>query len=395
MNPKIKTSFSAKKDPVCAIEEIYEGIKQEGTKLVVIFIPAPYDQQKINEELKKKIPSDVPFIGCSSVYVKVPPLVRMFDNISSEGIKAGIVAMSIASDDVNASVRLMKNITNNWKEESEKALTETLKELNVDPKETNPKNFFGLLLPDSTKQKEEYILENLYARGNFLFIGGGSIGEYGLMKGILPGWIHTHEGVFTDAAAIAVVKTNIPFKIDMTTSVVPTDTTVKVTKAKDRNIIEIDDEPAAKVYARILGVPKILLGIRQVGNYWLFTDHPFGSMVGERAFVRSVGFRHGNELSLGCNPKEGEEMHLMKRADFLEPTKKMVDRIQKELGEVSGMLMFQCSYRFFETFRFKKSKEMFDILNIAPMIGMNAYGEYYGWASMAQTLTVLAFGTKK
>lgn len=393
-NPIIKTGFSNQKNPVLAVKEVFEKIDQKEASLIIFFVPATYDQVKINKEFRKRIPLRTPFIGCSSVRVKVPK-VRMVDNISSDGFKEGIVAMSIASDGIKASVRLMEKITDNWEKESKKALLEASKDLNIDPKNANPQKFFGLLLCDAMREREEKILENIYSRSNFLFIGGGSIGKHSLIKGVLPGWIHTHDGAFTDAAALAIVKTEIPFVIDMTTSVIPTEKIVKITKAKDRKVFEINGRPAAKEYARLLGVPKILLGTKQVGNYWLFTDHPFGLMVGERAFIRDVAFRMGDALMMGCNAREGEELYLMKRGDFVGSTKKMIKRIEGKLGNVSGMLMFQCGYRFFETFRFKKEKELFEVLNIAPIIGLSSYGEYYGWASMAQTLTVLAFGEKK
>lgn len=393
VNPSIKVGFSEKKNETSAVEEVYSQIKQDNTKLIIYFVPAPYDQQVINDEFRKKIPIKVPFIGCSSLRVKVPS-VRIIDNITPQGFKEAIVAMSIASDDIRASVRLMKNIKENWKEESKRALIEASKDLGIDPKNTDPQRYFGILLCDAMAEREEYILENLYARSNFLFIGGGSCGKHSLLTGVKPGFIHTREGVFNNAAAIAVVNSDIPFKIDMTTSVVPTNIKVKITKAKDRRVYEINGKPAAKEYARLLGKPKFMLGTKQIGNYWLFTDNPFGIMVKDRAFVRDVAWREGNMLMMGCNAKVGEELYLMKRKDILKSTQKMVERIKNDLGEISGILAFQCGYRFFEAYREKKAEKLFKILNIAPIIGLNSYGEYYGWASLAQTLTVLAFGKK-
>ena len=393
INPSIKVGYSKNNNPEIAVEEVFGKIKQENIKLIIFFVPAPYNQKKINKSFRKKIPLNVPFVGCSSLRVKVPG-VRMVDNISSEGFKEGLVAMSIASDDMEASVRIMKNLKEDWKEESKRALVEASKDLNIDPKNTNPKKFFGILLCDFSSEKEENILENLYSRSNFLFIGGGSTGKHSLIKGVLPGFIHTRDGVFNDAAVIAIVKTEIPFKIDMTTSVIPTKTKVKITKAKYRKVYEINGKPAAKEYARILGVPKILLGTKQLGNYWLFTDHPFGFMIEDRAFIRDVAWRNGDTLMMGCNAKNGEVLYLMERKDIVEPTRKMIERIKNELKEISGILAFQCAYRFFETYRSHREKELFEVLNIAPIAGLNSYGEYYGWASMAQTLTVLAFGKK-
>ncbi len=392
-NPSIRVGYSEKKDPKAAVEEIYSQIRQEGIKFVIFFVPAPYDQIAVNEYFREKVPSPIPILGCSSLRVRVP-MVRIIDNITPHGFKEAIVAMSIASDDIEVSVRAMRNIKENWEEEAKIALFEASKDLGVDPKNTDPKKYFGILLCDAISEREEYILETLYKKSNFLFVGGGSCGRHSLIKGVKPGFIHTREGVFNDAAAIAVVRCEVPFKIDMTTSVVPTKVKVKITKAKDRRVYEINGKPAAKEYARLLGVPKFILGTKQIGNYWLFTNNPFGLMVKDRAFIRDVAWREGNMLMMGCNAKEGEELYLMKRKDIVNSTKKMISRIISEMGEVSGVLAFQCGYRFFEAYREKKAKQLFEALNIAPIIGLNSYGEYYGWASLAQTLTVIAFGKK-
>lgn len=393
INPSIKVGFSQNRNEALAVEEIYSQIKQDGIKFVIFFVPAPYNQLAINKYFREKIPFPVPILGCSSLRVKVP-MVKITENITPNGFKEAIVAMSIASDGIKASVRLMRNIRKNWEEEAKTALFETSKDLDIDPKNTDPKRYFGILLCDALSEREEYILESLYTRSNLFFIGGGSCGRHSLLTGLKPGFIHTREGVFNDAAAIVLVRSDIPFKIDMATSVVPTKTKVKITKAKDRRVYEINGKPAAKEYARLLGVPKFILGTKQIGNYWLFTDHPFGLMVKDRAFIRDVAWREGNVLMMGCNAKEGEELYLMKRKDIVISTKKMINRINSELGEISGILAFQCGYRFFEAHREDKSEELFKVLNVAPIIGLNSYGEYYGWASLAQTLTVLAFGKK-
>jgi len=393
-NPSIKVGYSQKKNPEEAVEEIFSQIKQENTKLIIFFAPAPYNQEAVNKAFRKRISIKTPFIGCSSVRVKVP-FVRMIDNITPDGFKEAIVAMSIASDDIQASVRLIKDIKEDCQEKAKTALIEASKDLGIDPKNTDPQKYFGILLCDVMAEKEEEILETLYARSNFLFVGGGSCGKHSLIKGIMPGFIHAHDGVFNNAAAIAVVKTEIPFKIDMTTSVVPTSTKIEITKVKNRKVYEINGRPAAKEYAKLLGVPKLFLGTKQIGNYWLFTDHPFGLMVKDRAFIRDAAWREGDALMMGCNAKKGEILYLMERKDIIVPTQKMIKRLKDELGEISGILAFQCAYRFFEAYRSNKANELFEVLNIAPIIGLNSYGEYYGWASLAQTLTILAFGKKE
>ena len=71
---------------------------------------------------------------------------------------------------------------------------------------------------------------------------------------------------------------------------------------------------------------------------------------------------------------------------------KTMEKLRKELGGISGMILFQCPLRYLDALTHNLTDELFKAISIAPLIGLNSGGEYYGWLTMNQTLTLLALG---
>jgi len=390
----IRTGSSQNRNAARAVNEVFEQIRQENMKFVIMFADAAYNQLKINEAWRERIPQDTSFIGCSSLRLNLPFL-RATKNITPQGFKDGMTAMSISSEKMDFSVKLMRNIKENWKEASSRALDEAAKDLNFDLKNVDLQRSIGLVLTDYVSAREDYILENLYARSGLLFIGGGASGKFNPMieGNFAPGHVHSKEGAFTDSAILALVKCDIPFKIDLVTSLVPTKTKFKITKGEGRFIHELDGKPALEEYIRALGVPKIVMGLERIPNYRLLMAHPLGLMVGDRAYIRSIAGFKGKSLIAGANIKEEQVLYLMKRGNILETTRKAMVKLKQEMGSISGMLLFNCCFRPLESEILGVSDDLFKEINIAPLIGLMSAGEYYGWLSMTHTLTFLALGS--
>lgn len=399
----IKIGFSQNKDEFKAVKEVFEKIKQKRMKFVIMFADVTYDQSKINRAWRQLLPYETAFMGCSSLKISIPFLPDVYHNITPEGFKKDcIVAMSIASDKLNFSVKLMRNIKNNWQKESTRAINEASRELDLDLSNTDPKKYFGILLADTVSAKESEILENCYAMSNLPFIGGGSIGKVNL--GTLlslkasPGCIHTKEGVFSDAAVIAIVKSEIPFKIELTTSFRPTNIKFKVGQVEffERlgmwRIYTLNKKPAVKEYINALKVSRLKLGYDRFPNFSFLINHPLGLMIKDKAYTRFIASALDNSLLVTSKVESGQELYLMERGDILQSTQKTIQKIKEELKSISGMILFNCGLRNLEAEQSKLLEELFKVINIAPLIGLCTFREYYGWLSMEQSMGILAFG---
>ena len=402
----IKTGFSQNKNGEEAVKEVFEKIRQDNMKLLIFFVDSGYDQQKINNAWKRLIPPETPFLGCSSLKPTVPILkniYRLESNLSSEGFKIGLTAMSISSDKIEAKIGLMKNIKSGWEKESSRALSETAKGLGLNLQQADPEKYFGILMCDAVSGVETNILENLYAMSGLIFIGGGSSGKLGIsniIRGNLgsPGHIHNAEGVFSDAAIIALIKCDIPFILDMVTDFVPTDRKFKITKAEKGKhnlwyIHELDGKPAAEEYCKAVGVSKKDLGNERIPNLKITTFHPLGLLIKDRAFIRGLGGRKGDSLIMMFPIKEGQELYLMELTDIIKAIDSKNAEFKNALGFISGMILFFCSCQLYKADKTLVGREkLFEKINVAPLVGLNAYGQYYGWFVMEESFVMLAFG---
>jgi hypothetical protein len=390
----IKTGYSRIKNEERAVREVFEKIKQEKMKLIVMFADPRYNHVKLNEVWKKMIPENVAFIGCSSARVIIPTMVRIVNIITSEGFKdGGVTAMSISSDKIEVSVKLIKNIKTNWAENSEQALIEAAKDLSLDYRKIDSSKCLGLLLCDGTVGTEGRILEKLYAMSGLLMVGGGAMGGYNIFtRSVLPGYVHTKEGAFKEAAAIALIKSEIPFHLDLITSFVPTPIKLKITKSEGRIIHQLNGRPATEEYARAIGVSEKELKRGWLPNAPLFLFNPLGLVIRNKAYIRSPYDLKGKSIIVAADVKEGEVLYLMKKGDLITSTQKRMEEIKKKLGGISGMVVFSCAYQEVEARTLKIMDGFFKAINVAPLIGLNSMGEYYGWLAMNQTLTILAFG---
>jgi hypothetical protein len=402
---KIKTGFSQKKNEEQAVNEVFEKIKQEDTKLIIMFSSGNYDQIKLNDAWRKKIPQGTAFVGCPALTINVP-FFRVGKLITNQGYKECVTAMSISSDKIDVVVKLMRDVRDNWQTASSQALTEGAKTLGLDLKNIDNEKCFGLFFCDTMSGREDDILENLYAKSNLLFVGGGSYGKMGLTDWILKGegapsgHVHTREGAFTDAAAIVLVKCDIPFKIDLVTNFYPTQAKFEVTKASEVSvgkmrmwkIEELNGKPALDEYVKALGVSKAALGSEKLPNLKFTLKHPLGFMIKDRAYLRFVGARRGGALLMPSKINEGGILYLMERIDLVESVRHSVDKIKEQLGFVSGMILFQCGLHKLDADIFKETDNLLKTVNISPLIGLCSFREYYGWLSLEQSLVILAIG---
>ena len=403
---KIKTGFSQKKNEKEAVSEVFEKINQENIKLIIIFCDGNYDQLKINEAWREKISPETALIGCPGLKISTP-FFKVGKMITNQGYRYCMTAMSIASDKIDVAVRLMRDVKNNWEKASTQALMEGAKTLGLDLRDINNEKCFGLFFCDTSSGREENILENFYAMSNLLFVGGGSYGRMDLVNwvirgegGPMRGYVHTREGVFMDAAAIALVKSDIPFRINFVTNFFPTQTKFEVTKANEIHIgnmkmwrvDELNGRPALDEYTKALGVSKFALGFENLPNLPFFLNHPLGFMIRDKAYIRFIGVRRGKSLVMSSKVEEGKTLYLMERMDLSEVMRQTMDNLRKELGFISGIILFQCGLQKLDADKNKETEKFLKTINVAPLIGLCTFREYYGWLALEQSLVILSIG---
>jgi hypothetical protein len=241
---------------------------------------------------------------------------------------------------------------------------------------------------------------------NFVMIDGLSTHEDALTSQIAPGLgpvplfggsagdgtrfgatFVLHDGrALSNAAVLTQVRTRCPIKVFKTDHLTPTEQRMVVTGADpERRIVhEINAEPAAREYARILGKDPESL------TTFTFAAHPVAVRIGGQHHVRAIQrVAENGDLVFFSAIDEGLVLTLA------EP-QNMVTHLERELaalaagGAPAGILACDCILRRMEAQQKQMSGAISDILKKNRVVGFSTYGEQLNSMHVNQTLTGVA-----
>lgn len=242
---------------------------------------------------------------------------------------------------------------------------------------------FGLLLIDGLSTREDAVAGVLAAGlGTTPLFGGSAADGTRFLETFV---LHGAE-VLRRAAVLALVRTACPVQVFNFDHFRPTETRMVVTAADPaRRIVRaLNDEPAAREYARILGKDPGQL------NPFTFAAHPVAVRVGGQYHVRSIRQVDDNgDLIFHSAIDEGLVLSL---ADPLD----MVDHLDAALsglgrnGPPAAILGCDCMLRRIEAEEKQLSGRISVLLARHRVRGFCTYGEQIGAMHVNQTLTGVA-----
>lgn len=225
-------------------------------------------------------------------------------------------------------------------------------------------------------------MSNFARRYNF----GGSAGDDRHLT-------HTHvyhQGQFhTGAAVVVLVNTWLDFEVFTTHHVVPRAEKLVVTRADSgsRRVHELNAEPAALEYARLVGVAP------QALDFALFSAHPLAVRVDERYYVRSI--QQANEdlsLTFYCAVENGIVLTAMSTGPLLPNLEAQFRRLHERLGPPLLTIGCDCFLRRLELEVGGDTQATAAFLRSQQVIGFNTYGEQFNGMHINQTFTGVAIG---
>ncbi|BAN48886.1 nitric oxide-sensing protein NosP [Metapseudomonas resinovorans] len=248
---------------------------------------------------------------------------------------------------------------------------------------------FALTLLDGLSSREEVVLAALGAAfGSIPHFGGSAADDHHLK--------HTHvycEGRFHAGAAVVVlVNTALDFEVFSTHHIVPGSEKLVVTRADNtsRRVLELNAEPAADVYARLIGVTPAELDLR------LFAAHPLAVRLGDSYYVRSVQRVNADRsLSFYCAVENGIVLTAMRTGPLLPNLDALFQRLEARLGPPLLTIGCDCFLRRLEI---EGDAQVLgrtsEILRTQRVIGFNSYGEQFNGMHINQTFTGVAIGRR-
>lgn len=241
---------------------------------------------------------------------------------------------------------------------------------------------FGILLIDGLSQREELVAALVDATLPGLLVLGGSAGDglrFRETRLVLDGASHP------DSAIFCLMATRQPVKDVIFDHISPTGTRLVVTDARPeaRLILEINAEPAAEEYARLVGVELDQLGPA------IFAENPLLQRIGGRNFVHAIREatpHHG--LWLMSSVETGMVMTIGRATDLIAGLER---RFRTLGGEASLILGFDCILRRIALEHAGMQQTVADLYRRYNVAGFNTYGEQHGGLHVNQTFVGLAF----
>lgn len=353
-----------------AVEQLAAALRPEDLALVVLFLSPDTDLAPLIETAQHRFaPAEV--VGCTTA-----------GEISAQGYVEGeIVAVGFAKSHFQTRTILIEDLDHFDPHQVIETLIRNRSQMaQCDGDWTSE---FTFLLIDGLSTKEDTLTSQLAVGLGPVAFFGGSAGD-----GTDFGKTFVLQGgrAYSNAAVLIQTRSKCPIKVFKTDHLVPSRKRMVVTGADParRVVHEINAEPAAREYARVLG--------KDPGQLTAFTfaAHPVAVQFGNQHHVRAIQRVEDNgDLVFFSAIDEGVVLALAEPSD-------MVDHLQREMASLSAqrkpdlVLACDCILRRLEAQQKQVTGDISAILRDNKVVGFSTYGEQVNSMHVNQTLTGVA-----
>jgi hypothetical protein len=355
--------------------ELRAAIEPEGLAALLVYFSSRYDPDELAYHLDLHFPG-VPIYGCSTA-----------GELAPEGIsEAGAVAIGLPADDFTVIGRVTTDIETFAIESAADLVRDMQRELARSGPERPDGASFAMLLIDGLCRREELVVSALYNALDDVPLVGGSAGDDLMFQ---KTWLIHNGRAVSGAFILLLVNTSRPFRLFKVDHFEPTGVRMVVTGAvaEERRITELNAEPAAQEYARVIGADNGSL------DTFSFAAHPVVVRVGGEYYARSIGrVNEDGSLSFFCAIDEGLVLTAARPLNMLDCMETALAEIDRELDGPELTLGFDCVYRRLDAEQRQTMRQLSEIYRRHKVVGFNTYGEQYRAMHLNQTFTGVAIG---
>lgn len=361
------TTADTSADAVCDL------LSQLGTKdmaSIAVFVSPKFDFDVIARGLSQAYP-DTHIVGCSTA-----------GEIGDTGYMDGtIVAVGLPRENFYAATTTIPNLS----DLKFRAIAAQVLELRRQVLQNEPDwgHEFAMLFVDGLSLKEDSLVSAIMpALGNIQLFGGSAGDGMSFKKTkVIAG-----ADVLTGAAVLLLIRTKCPIHVFRFDNFVPTDIRMVVTEAdpEQRLVKEINAEPAAREYARLVGKDPDQL------SPFIFAAHPVVVRVGGQHHVRAIQqvddtghLRFFSEINEGMvlTVARGQDM-----ASHLEHALGGLTTVQKP----ASIIACDCILRRLDAEQQQATGAVSKTLSDHGVVGFSTYGEQHNSMHVNQTFTGVA-----
>ena len=245
-------------------------------------------------------------------------------------------------------------------------------------------NSFVLLLIDGCSRQEDALVSSLAPSLGATPLVGGSAGdalEFQQTFILEGGRFHAN------AAALSLIRTRCDVDVVRFDHFSPTTRKMIVTSAdpEERIVHEINAEPAAREYARMVGKDPGQL------SPFIFAENPVVVRVGGEHHVRAIQkVEENGDLRFYCAIDEGLVLTVAEADDIVENIDAALGTLRED-KKPDLILGFDCVLRRLEVEQKQQTHKMSQVLSDHQVFGFNTYGEQFGSKHVNQTFTGICF----
>jgi len=372
----IRVAHSCESDARAAVEELHARLSPHEPSLVLFFCSSEYDREPLARELRRRFDGTA-VVGCTTAG-EIGPAGCRSHSISGVSLPAASFSVAIGHLDDVRQVRVSDGM----------AFAQGLRrQLEQATAERDGRNAFALLLVDGLYGHEEQLAHALQLGLGELPLIGGSAGD---SMGFDQTFVYWDGRFHSEAAVLVLVGTSLPFVEFKTQHFVPTEERLVVTDAdpSERVVREINGLPAAREYARVLGVrPEELSPVH-------FAASPVVVLIDGANYVRSIQrVTADGGLKLYCAIERGVVLRVARGVDLVANLREALSRVRARVGPPQLILAFDCILRRLEIAQAGLDAAVNDVLRGCNAVGFNTYGEQFCGVHVNQTLTGIAIGS--
>lgn len=368
----VRRAWTALTNPAAAAAALADGLGPEAFALIVLFVSPGRDRDALAAALAaERLFATAPVIGCTTA-----------GEITDQGYAQGVlVAIGLPACDFSASLRLVAPL-DSYTLGRGREIVQGLR-LGVAGAPSAHANEFALMLVDGLSLREDALVSSLGpALGATPLLGGSAADALDFNATAV-----LHGGRFhSDAAVIALIRTRLRVKVFRFDNFTATDRRMVVTSAdpEHRIVHEINAEPAAREYARMVGKnPDQLTPLT-------FASNPVVVKAGGQHHVRSIQrIEETGDLRFFSAIDEGLVLTVAEARDIAEHLEEALTGLSAD-GTPDTVIGFDCALRRLEVEHTQALGKVSAILRRHGVVGFNTYGEQHNMLHVNQTFTGVA-----
>ena len=371
----ITTGVSCASDPAVAARELYKSVWRPELGAILFFCSPQYDLQRLGEELNRNS-NNANLVGCTTA-----------GEITPRGyIEGSITAVGFAKADFATVSVLIRDLEDFSIGSCSEVVQAALCELETQQPSLKDGSTFAFLMIDGMSRQEERVVSTVFSALGEIPLLGGSAGDdlsFEATYVFKDGRFHNH------CAVLLLVRTHHPFRIIKTEHFESMGERMVVTEADSdhRLVMELNAEPAAHEYARIVGMSCSEL------SPLVFAAHPLIVRVGGEYHVRSIQQANDDgSLSFLCAIDEGIVLTAAESGNIVQDLENFFSDVKKDIGELQVIIGCDCILRRLEMERKQVKHAISSILLENKVIGFSTYGEQFNSMHVNQTFTGVAIG---